>query len=54
MKGQRYPFEDLKVDIEQAESSSFTYVDLCDMLTNEPFLLTPAYAKALLSYCYES
>lgn len=24
------------------------------MLVNEPFHLTPAYAKALLSYCYES
>ena len=52
MKGQRYPFDDLKVDIEQAESSTFTYSDLCDMLVNEPFLLSPAYTKALLSYCY--
>jgi hypothetical protein len=54
MKSQRYPFDDLKSDIESANSSSFTYTDLCDMFVNEPFHLTPAYTKVLLNYCYES
>lgn len=54
MKAQRYPYTDLKADIESAETSSFTYADLCDMFINEPFHLTAGYTKELLSYCYES
>lgn len=53
MKSQRYPFADLKNDIEAAETSNFTYVDLCNMLVNEPFFLTSDYTKTILSYCYE-
>jgi hypothetical protein len=53
MKSQRYPFDDLKADIEAAESPTFTYSDLCNMLVNEPFYLTSQYTKAFLCYCYK-
>jgi hypothetical protein len=53
MKSQRYPFIDLKADIESAETTNFTYADLCNMLVNEPFYLTSDYTKSFLSYCYE-
>lgn len=53
MKSQRYPFDDLKADITSAESSTFSYADLCNMLVNEPFYLTSNYTKIFLSYCYE-
>lgn len=53
MKSQRYPFNDIKSDIESAETSTFTYLDLCNMFVNEPFYLTADYTKAFLSYCFE-
>lgn len=53
MKSQRYPFDDLKADITSAESSTFSYADLCNMLVNEPFYMTSNYTKIFLSYCYE-
>lgn len=52
MKSQRYPFDDLKADIESAEADTFSYADLCNMLVNEPFYLTSHYTKVFLSYCY--
>lgn len=53
MKAQRYPFKDIQVDIEAAETSEFAYADLCNMLVNEPFYLISEYTKVFLSYCYE-
>jgi hypothetical protein len=53
MKSQRYPFSDIKSDIESAETNTFTYADLCNMFVNEPFYLTSDYTKEFLSYCFE-
>ena len=53
MKSQRYPFDDIKTDINSAETETFSYQDLCNMFVNEPFYLTTEYTQAFLSYCFE-
>jgi hypothetical protein len=53
MKSQRYPFNDIKSDIESAETNQFSYSDLCNMLVNEPFYLTSEYTRVFLCYCFE-
>ncbi len=53
MKAQRYPYSDIKSDIESAEAGSFSYIDLCNMLVSEPFYLTSHYTKVFLTYCFE-
>ena len=52
MKSQRYPFSDLKSDIESSNISQFSHTDLRTMLINEPFYLTPAYTQVLLRYFF--
>lgn len=53
MKSQRYPFSDIRNDIESAETITFTYSDLYNMLVNEPFYLTPQYTSVFLEYCFD-
>ena len=54
MKAQRYPYDELKKDIESAKEQQFSLNDLKGMFVNEPFYLTDKYANALLQYCFES
>lgn len=54
MKAQRYPYDELKKDIESATEQQFPFNDLKGMFVNEPFYLTDKYANALLQYCFES
>lgn len=54
MKAQRYPYEELKKDIESAKEQQFLLNDLKGMFLNEPFYLTEKYVNILLQYCFES
>lgn len=54
MKAQRYPYEELKKDIESAKEQQFALNDLKGMFLNEPFYLTEKYVNILLQYCFES
>jgi len=45
MKYNRYPFSEIKADIEASSMTSFSYTDLLNMLIGEPFFLTQNYAE---------
>ena len=53
MKAQRYPFQELKKDIDASQQGKFLYSDLESMLKAEPFYLTDKYSKAFLQYAFE-
>ena len=52
MKYNRYPYEELKEDIEVSPLTHFPYEDLLNMLTAEPFYLSQRYASEFLKVCY--
>lgn len=52
MKYTRYPFHELKADIESSPLHSFNYEDLMNMLESEPFFLTTEYAQEFLKACF--
>ena len=53
MKAQRYPFEELKKDIDASNEASFSCADLEGMMKAEPFYLIPRYTTAFLQYAFE-
>ena len=53
MKAQRYPFNELKKDIQDAGEKNFPCNELKEMFNNEPFYLTGDYIEGLLKYCFE-
>lgn len=53
MKYNRYPFKELKADIELSPLNTFMFEDLFSMLIAEPFFLTKAYALEFLQLCYK-
>lgn len=54
MKAQRYPYDELKKDIESAKQQQFSLSDLKGMFINEPFYLTENLGTILLQYCFQS
>ncbi len=53
MKAQRYQYSDLKRDVVDSNTETFSYEDLKSMLTAEPFYLNETMTKAIICYIFE-